>query len=54
MSENDKKTDHGFVKSTADYPNPETPKAKHGFFKTIGVPFVYYLRLKKEAFARKA
>ena len=40
MSENDKKTDYGFVKSTADYPNPETPKAKHGFFKTIGVPFV--------------
>lgn len=40
MSENDKKTDYGFVKSTADYPNPEPPKAKHGFLKTVGVPFV--------------
>ena len=40
MSENDKKTDYGFVKSTADYPTPELPKAKHSFFKTVGVPFV--------------
>lgn len=40
MSENDKKTDYGFVKSTADYPNPEPPKAKNNFFKTIGVPFI--------------
>lgn len=40
MSENDKKTDYGFVKSTADYPNSEPPKAKNGLFKTIGVPFI--------------
>lgn len=40
MSENDKKVDYGFVKSTADYTNPELPKAKHNFFKTVGVPFV--------------
>lgn len=40
MSENDKKVDYGFVKSTSDYPNPEPPKAKHGFLKTVGVPFV--------------
>lgn len=40
MSENDKKTDYGFVKSTADYPNPECPKTKNGFFKTVGIPFI--------------